>query len=398
LAAPRHLIDESVARSIEAAHVPTLANSYSVRAEYEIFRGDVGAVLLAGKIAFEYSREHELVHYLPMARIRLGWARARLGEHEPGVFEMRQGLADHIEHGNRAWVPLFQGLLADIEAEVEGADRALGRIDEALALARKTGERWTDAFLHRIRGDILLKRYPADPSSAEEAFRAAIGVARHWATADFDVPDNPCENLGRKAPKARERKLTDDELRVFWKACDQLGQPFGPLFQLLLLTGQRRDEVARMTRDELSKDSETWSLPGSRTKNRREHAVPMSPAARELIRGMRRIAACEYIFSTNGRTPVSGFSKAKRQLDAEMADLADGATIPAWRLHDLRRTCASGMAELGVPLQVTEKVLNHVSGSLGGIVSVYQVHDYLKERRDALERWAEHVQKIIAGD
>jgi predicted ATPase len=216
LAAPRHLIDESVARSIEAAHVPTLANSYSVRAEYEIFRGDVGAVLLAGKIAFEYSREHELVHYLPMARIRLGWARARLGEHEPGVFEMRQGLADHIEHGNRAWVPLFQGLLADIGAEVEGADRALGRIDEALALARKTGERWTDAFLHRIRGDILLKRYPADPSSAEEAFRAAIGVARQQKARSFEL----------RAAMSMVRLWRDQGKRE--KARDLLAAIYGP--------------------------------------------------------------------------------------------------------------------------------------------------------------------------
>jgi predicted ATPase len=183
----RHLIDESVARSIEAAHVPTLANSYSVRAEYEIFLGDVDAVLLAGKLAFEYSREHELGHYLPMAKIRLGWAHARLGEHEPNLTEMRQALTDHIEHGNRAWVPLFQGLLADIEAEVEGADRALGRIDEALALARETGERWTDAFLHRIRGNILLKRYSADPSSAEEAFITAITVAQQQKAKSFEL-------------------------------------------------------------------------------------------------------------------------------------------------------------------------------------------------------------------
>jgi integrase len=313
---------------------------------------------------------------------------------------VRAYVEDHAKPNTRRWRETA-GILG-----MRPGEQGLEEIKGGLA------QRWRDKPLAEIPAQdvraLLAETRRAIPgrkarpgrgaASRRRSLHAALSAFFSWATADFDVPDNPCENLGRKAPKARERKLTDDELQVFWKACDQLGQPFGPLFQLLLLTGQRRDEVARMTRDELSKDSETWSLPGSRTKNRREHAVPMSPAARELIRGMRRIAACEYIFSTNGRTPVSGFSKAKRQLDAEMADLADGATIPAWRLHDLRRTCASGMAELGVPLQVTEKVLNHVSGSLGGIVSVYQVHDYLKERRDALERWAEHVQKIIAGD
>ena len=229
-------------------------------------------------------------------------------------------------------------------------------------------------------------------ASRRRALHAALSKFYSWAAADYDIPGNPCEKLGRKAPKARDRKLSDDEVRLFWAACDQLGEPFGPLFKLLLLTGQRRDEVARMSHAELSGDGKTWTLPGERTKNHREHAVPLASAAREIIRNVRRIAGCKYVFTTNGRTPVSGFSKAKRHLDA----LAAG-TIPNWRLHDLRRTCASSMAELGVPLQVTEKVLNHVSGSLGGIVSVYHVHDYLKERREALERWAAHVERLVSG-
>lgn len=142
----RDLIDESVARSIEAAHVPTLANSYNVGAEHEMFRGEVDAAMEAGKVAFEYSREHQLGHYMPMATIFSGWARAELGNPEASLLEMRQALADHIEHGNRARVPIFQGLLADIEAEVEGAKAALERIDKALALVAETGEHWTGLF------------------------------------------------------------------------------------------------------------------------------------------------------------------------------------------------------------------------------------------------------------
>jgi predicted ATPase len=123
-------------------------------------------------------------HYLPMARVRLGWARARLSKREAGLLEMRQGLADHIKHGNRAWVPLFQGLIADVEPEAESVEGALARVDEALAIARQTGEHWTDSFLQRIRGDILLKR---SPSQAEEAFLAAIAVAKQQKAKSFQL-------------------------------------------------------------------------------------------------------------------------------------------------------------------------------------------------------------------
>jgi predicted ATPase len=173
-----------VVGSTKAAHVPTLANSYSVKAEYDIFRGDVEATLVSGKVAFEYCREHDLGHYLPMARVRLGWACARHSEREAGLSEMRQGLADHIKHGNRAWVPFFHALITDVEAEAESAEGALARIDEALAIARQTGEHWTDSFLQRIRGEVLLKR---NPSEAEEAFLAAIAVAQQQKAKSFQL-------------------------------------------------------------------------------------------------------------------------------------------------------------------------------------------------------------------
>ena len=103
-----------------------------------------------------------------------------------------------------------------------------------------------------------------------------------------------------------------------------------------------------------------------------------------------------YIFTTNGETHVSGWSKTKRRLDAKMAELA-GEAVPPWTIHDLRRTCAAGLQRLGVPLPVTERVLNHVSGSFGGIVGVYQRHEYSDEKREALTRWAERVEAIASG-
>jgi predicted ATPase len=182
-----NLIDESVSRSIAAAHVPTLANSYNVRAEYEVFRGDVEAASRAGRIAFEYSQEHALGHYLPMARIFSGWAHARLGEREPNLSEMRKALAAHLEHGNKAWAPLFLGLIADVEAIVDDADGERARADEAIAMAHQTGEHWTDAFLHRIRGEVLLRRDPANPAPAGDAFLAAIAIAQQQKAKSFEL-------------------------------------------------------------------------------------------------------------------------------------------------------------------------------------------------------------------
>jgi integrase len=180
-----------------------------------------------------------------------------------------------------------------------------------------------------------------------------------------------------------------------------VGYPFGPLGQLLLLTGQRRGEVAQMTERELSGD--TWHLDASRTKNKRPHDVPLSRAARAILAGIERIKGRHgYIFTTTGETPVSGFSRGHRVINAKMIELASKAAgepveIPRWTWHDLRRTMATGLARLGVPVRVTEAVINHVSGTGGGIVAVYQRHDYAAEKREAMELWGEAVADILAG-
>ncbi len=167
-----------------------------------------------------------------------------------------------------------------------------------------------------------------------------------------------------------------------------MGQPFGPLFRLLLLTGYRLSEIAEMTRSELSDDLSTLHLPGTRTKNGRPHVVYLSPLAREVLRSVTPIEGCPYVFSTNGRTPVSGFSKAKARLDFLM-------TVQDWRLHDLRRIAATGMAGLGVPPHIVEAALNHVSGAKAGVAGTYNVEAYSEERKVALDGWAAHVENIV---
>jgi predicted ATPase len=183
----RDLIEEAVARAIESAHVPTQITTYNVKAMFETLRGDAEGARSAAETVVELSREHGLALYLTWGMLSLCWARARFGDQETGATELQQALSAYIAQGNKWCVPFYQGLLAEIEAEREGAEGALARIDEALALASETGEHWTDAFLHRIRGEILLKRDPANTAPAEEAFLTAIAIAREQKARSFEL-------------------------------------------------------------------------------------------------------------------------------------------------------------------------------------------------------------------
>ena len=202
---------------------------------------------------------------------------------------------------------------------------------------------------------------------------------------------NPCTDV--KAPtaeKSRDRVLSDDELREFLRACDQLSEPFGGLIKLLALTAQRRDEVGQMTWREVDLEKRMWTIPKERAKNGIAHDVPLSDAAVRVLSGVRRIAGSrQLIFTTTGETPVSGFSKVKKRLDAALP------SAPPWVLHDLRRTAASGMARIGTQLPVIEKVLNHTSGSFGGVAGIYQRHHFADEKRTALDAWAAHIEALM---
>jgi integrase len=226
---------------------------------------------------------------------------------------------------------------------------------------------------------------------------AALSVLFSWLLRERRVKANPAHGVWRPdPPPPRERTLTDAEIAIFWRGCDEIGWPFGPMFKVMAITGARLREVAGMRRDELNADTGVWIVPGSRTKNGRSFSLTLPPLPQQIIDGVPVIdGAAGYIFSTNGRTPSSGFSRAKKQLDAAMAKIA-GQAVESWRLHDLRRSAASGLAALGIALPVIEKVLNHVSGSFGGIVGVYQKHEFAAEKAEALARWAQHIQGLIA--
>jgi integrase len=187
--------------------------------------------------------------------------------------------------------------------------------------------------------------------------------------------------------------LSDDEIRAVWAAFDDTGWPFGPLAHLLLLTGQRLSEVAEARWSEIDLEAKTWKIPKERTKNDRAHEVPLSDAAVEIIKALPRIEGkAGYVFTATGAHPVSNLKRLREALRRASSERDVAPT-----LHDLRRTVATNLQKLGVRLEVTEAVLNHVSGSRKGIVGVYQRHEYSDEKRAALDAWARRLDAIVTG-
>ena len=242
---------------------------------------------------------------------------------------------------------------------------------------------------------------------------AAYGRAAFaWAVERGAVPANPFAALPvAKSISKRERVLSDQELGEIWRAAGGAG-PYGTIIRLLILTGQRRGEVAGMAWNEISEDLMTWVLQGERTKNGVAHSVPLSAPAHDLLwatapeRGHARHDAGGLVLPGAVGAAFAGWSKAKRVLDKAIVDArakaaAEGGKSPArlapWSIHDLRRTVATGLQRLGVRLEVTEAVLNHISGSRGGIAGVYQRHDWAAEKRAALDAWAAHVVSVVEG-
>ncbi len=271
---------------------------------------------------------------------------------------------------------------------------------------------WTGRHIAEIRRadvadliDAIRKRSPATARLTYAALRGLFG----WCVERDLIAASPCDRLkAPPRPEARDRVLSDDELRAIWRACEGLGHPFGPIIRLLMLTGQRRAEVAGMAWSEIDIQASTWRIPRERTKNGRAHEVDLSAEALAIINAVSRTgdvlfearraparvgAAAGSKVATPGA--ARGFSATKRRLD-ELAKLEK--MNASWRLHDLRRTAATGMAGMGIAPHVIERILNHVSGVQGGLVGVYQRHEYRVERKAALADWGQRVAAIASGE
>ena len=183
----RTMINKAVAISVEAAHAPTAANVLQMKALFELLRNDTEAVTHAAEAAIELSQKHGLSLSLVMGELYAAWVHARLDDGESGAKAFRGALRAYADQGNRLFIPIYQASLAEIEADRQGGEAALALLDETLALAEQTGEHWTDAFLHRVRGEVLLKRDPANAALAEQAFLTAIAVAQQQKAKSFEL-------------------------------------------------------------------------------------------------------------------------------------------------------------------------------------------------------------------
>jgi integrase len=331
-------------------------------------------------------------------------------------------VADHKAHKHRRRLESAQraanSFTAAVKAYVE--EHARPKVRGWRELARLLGldpdsldpvegglaARWADRDLKSIDGhDIwavvdearrvgtpgIEPRHDSPSESRARALHGALSACFGWLLRHRRITINPCIGIFRPpAPKARDRVLTNVEVAKFWKATDAVNGAFGAALKLLVLTGQRLNEVACLRWDELSEDGSEIRLPSGRVKNHRPHTIPLSPMAREIIANQPHIDGCSFVFTTNGRTPISGWSKMKTKLDDEMG-------VAPWRIHDIRRTFVTGLGELGIAPHLIELIVNHVSGARAGVAGTYNRSEMMAERRAALERWAAHVAGLVSG-
>jgi integrase len=248
-----------------------------------------------------------------------------------------------------------------------------------------------------VRGLIKAKQLDGQHAMAR-ALLSAVRPFFKWCVAEGLISVSPLATYADppKAVPRRKRTLTADEIKALWAATEADGV-WNRYFRLLLLTAQRREEVAAMDRRELDLSAATWTIPGSRTKNGEDHIVHLSPLA--LAELARCTAEGSYVFPASRKfasdTPlkkptISGFSKAKAALDKRLAGVAE------WNVHDLRRTAATWMGESGIATSVIERVLNHISGTQGGLIGTYQHQKQLEQRKLAINSWCQYISDLAA--
>jgi integrase len=257
---------------------------------------------------------------------------------------------------------------------------------------------WRGRLVQDIRRRDVIEL--VEETAAERSLFAAKKLIRTlskffgWLLTRDVVEASPCPGVSAilpRLPKPRERTLSDTELAALLKAA-ATDDPADRAVWVLALTGARRTEVGGMRWPELNPGTRTWTIPAERSKNHREHAVPLPAQAWEIIDARPRIAGSEFVFTTFGDRPINGWHKTKRRLSAKV-----GIAENSWRIHDLRRTAASGLQRMSVRTEVIERALNHRSGTFRGIVGTYQIDPLESEVRTALQKWADFVEELVSG-
>ena len=300
---------------------------------------------------------------------------------------------------------LFRDVLADWLKRDQASNRSHDEVKRVLD--KEALPKWGQRRIAEInrRQVVELIDTIADRGTVILARRCHAYLHRlfRWSVGRGIIETSPMAYLPKPGEEVkRKRVLADDELRLAWIAAKKIGWPMGSAIQLLILTGARRDEIGALEWQEIDESRKEIRLAGERTKNGEEHIIPLSNAAKKLIDALPRVECSKFVFTTTGETPISGWSRAKVNIDeimhAELKARSDADTVglKPWRVHDLRRTAATGMERLGIKQQVVEALLGHTAGSKAGVTGIYQLHTYEDEKLAALEKWAKHVTTLPA--
>jgi integrase len=325
----------------------------------------------------------------PYGRVTLQMARAEAQKVLAARLEGRDPATEKRESKRRMTADRVDDLIEVFIVQHVSKTRKAAEISRLLR--REVVSRWGNRCVHAIgKRDIVELASEIAQRGTPMAANTLLKVIKtflNWCVGRAVIDASPAEGVPLPGKEvARDRVLTNNELVSVIRAARQIGGAYGGIVEMLVLTGQRREEVAQMVGDEIDFNSRTWTLPGSRTKNGKPHIVHLSEACIKLIKRASRSGS--YVFSISGARPFQNFTNAKRVLD-------ELSGVTGWRLHDLRRTCVSGMARLGVPPHVADKILNHQSGTISGVAAVYQRHDFLAERKLALERWGQYIETLV---
>ena len=325
----------------------------------------------------------------PYGRVTLHQARVAAQKVFTAKLDGRDPAAERRQAKRRVVADRVEDLLETFITQRVSQNRSAAEISRLLR--REVGKPWAGRSIHEISKRDVVEVISAieqrgAPGAANKTLKSLKTFLR-WCVGRAVLDQSPAEGVPLPAKEvARDRVLDDKELAQIILAARKMGGPYGGIVELLALTGQRREEVARLTWEELDLAQRVWTIPKSRTKNAKSHVVHLSDQSVAVLKRADRRGAL--VFSPLGAKPFRNFGRAKRLLDQRSG-------VTGWRLHDLRRTCVSGMARLGVAPHVADKILNHQSGTISGVAAVYQRHEFLAERRAALDLWGAHVGQIL---
>ena len=325
----------------------------------------------------------------PYGRVTLHQARVAAQRVFAAKHEGRDPAAEKREAKRRVVADRVDDLLENFIAQRLSKNRSVVEISRLLR--REVGKPWASRSIHTIGKRDVVEVVSAivqrgAPGAANKTLKSLKTFMR-WCVGQAVLDQSPAEGVPLPTKEvARDRVLDDTELTQVIFAARKIGGPYGAIVELLALTGQRREEVACLHWEELDLAQRIWTIPKARTKNAKAHIVHLS---RQVLAVLKRAdQRGPLVFTLLGTKSFQDFTHAKRRLDQ-----LSGVT--GWRLHDLRRTCVSGMARLGVAPHVADKILNHQVGTISGVAAVYQRHEFLAERRAALDLWGAHVDRIL---